>query len=92
MLSQPPISLSQIWMFGQPVSFPSILDHIGTVYNHVTSILNPPTNEKYVNGDDAFLVGEVMNRDHSALIVPVYEYTKACGSFDTCVEEFHFMN
>lgn len=60
---------------------------LATLYSHVMSILNPTTNEEYNNGDNLKLMGEVLNREKSALIVPVYEYMKACSSFTHCVKE-----
>lgn len=68
-------------------TFPSFFSYVATVYSNVVEILNPTKEETYANGDSSVLVGEVMTRKTSALIIPVYEYTKACGSFKTCVRE-----
>lgn len=67
-------------------------DRIASLYNTVISILNMPSSDTD-SGRGNFnpaLIHDVANRDTSALIVPVYEYTKACSSFNTCVKEYSF--
>lgn len=66
---------------------------IATVYEKVVGLLNPSSTfvVTYPNGDTSSKVAEIMNRPTSALIIPVFEYTKACSSFDSCVKEYVYM-
>ena len=75
-------------MFGLLVRRYLSFHYLATLYSHVMSILNPSTSEEYANGDTSMLMSEVLNREKSALIIPVYEYMRACGSFKSCVREY----
>ena len=38
------------------------------------------------------IVGSVLRQDRTAVIIPVYEYTVACSSFNNCVKELSFIS
>lgn len=59
---------------------------VGDVYNQVVSILNmqPDPNYKGPINFNPAIVGSVANRNTTAIIVPVYEYLRACNKFATC--------
>ena len=76
-----------IWMSGQSVfpCFPFFYG-VGDVYNQAISILNMQPDPNYsgpINFNPA-MVGSVANRNTTAIIVPVYEYMRACNKFETC--------
>ncbi|CBK21893.2 uncharacterized protein [Blastocystis hominis] len=66
--------------------FPLFSDFVGDVYNQAISILNMQPDPNYsgpINFNPA-MVGSVANRNTTAIIVPVYEYMRACNKFATC--------
>lgn len=73
-----------VWPVG--ISLFPLFDGVGDVYNQAISILNMQPDPNYsgpINFNPA-MVRSVANRNTTAIIVPVYEYMRACNKFPTC--------